>query len=370
VSRKLILKASVSAILVVGLIFVVYHLPLWEELKKSAPSQAVIETRLASVEGLEERLRSLETEMARIRASLSRSKVEVRAEENEGEEEDEGELGPEERWTALESQVSTLEQRLAGLEDDPIRRGHAFLASESADLRREGVDILDRIARFDPEARAAIRKLLRDPSPRVREEAAEVLGDLRDKESFPEMMELLADSEANVRRRAVQALMGIETPEAVPALVDRLTSDQDERVRETAADALGRLKSPQAAQSLLNALKDQSEDVRAQAIASLGEVGAREAAPHLRAMYDQDPGNNRMRLVIALKTLGDEAPFNHEVQRLSRTVEADADAGVRRQAIRDLSALARDSSRQIFTQALQDPNPSVRREAERALRDR
>lgn len=364
-SRKPILKALVSAILLMGLLFLAYKIGVRNNLKGTSPQEKAIETRLASLEGVEDRLRRLEDEIGRIRTGLPAKKGEVSAEDL-GEEA--GELGPEGRWTALESQLSTLEQRMEGLEDDPIRRGHAFLASENAELRREGVDILDQIARFDPEARAAIRKLLKDPSPRVREEAAEVLGDLRDKESLPEMMELLADSEAGVRRRAVQALMGLEAPEAVPALVDRLTLDQDENVRESAADALGRLKSPQAAQSLLHALKDQSEDVRAQAIASLGEVGAREAAPHLRAMYDKDPGNNRMRLVLALKTLGDEAPFQHEVQRLSRTVEADADAGVRRQAIRELAVLARDSSQQIFTQALQDPNPNVRREAERALR--
>jgi hypothetical protein len=74
-----------------------------------------------------------------------------------------------------------------------------------------------------------------------------------------------------------------------------------------------------------------------------------------------------MRLVIALKALGDEAPLQKEVQRLSQMVEKSADAGARRQAIRELAMLARDSSQQVFSQALLDPNPMVRREAERAL---
>ena len=55
-------------------------------------------------------------------------------------------------------------------------------------MRREGVNILRRVARFDPEARAAIRERLSDPSPRVREQAAQKLRDLKDKESAPKVM--------------------------------------------------------------------------------------------------------------------------------------------------------------------------------------
>jgi HEAT repeat protein len=201
----------------------------------------------------------------------------------------------------------------------------------------------------------------------VREQTAQVLRDLGDKESAPEMMELLADSEATIRNRAVQALTAMDASDAVPALAERLSSDQDARVRVSAADGLGRLKSSQATESLLKALKDQSEAVRGEAIASLGEVGAKEAAPQLREIYDQDPGRNRMRLVLALKALGDEVPLQKEVQRLSQLVEKDADALIRRQAIRDLALLARDSAQQVFSQALLDPNPIVRREAERVL---
>lgn len=359
-SGKLIPLASVIVLLAMGLVVLGFQIGARTDVRGTASLRTSIDGCLASVQGLEERLRRLEDGLGQARGS---GKGEPGAEDRG----DEGKLDPEARWTALESQVSTMEQRLGGLEDDPVRRGYAFLASEDAELRREGVNILRRVARFDPEARAAIRKLLRDPSPRVREQTAQVLRDLRDKESTPEMMELLADSEPTVRRRAVQALTTIDAREAVSALGDRLTSDQDDGVRESAADGLGKLKSSQATDSLLKALKDQSEAVRGEAIASLGEVGAKEAVPDLRAIYDQDPGRYRMQLVIALKTLGDEAPFQREVERLSQMVEKDADAGIRRQAIRELAVLARDSAQQVFSQALLDPSPMVRREAERAL---
>jgi HEAT repeat protein len=356
-SRILLLVISVIALM--GSMFLAYRLGALNGDGATTALRTSIDERLAPLQGFEERLRRLEDQLGQMKADRSR-KGDISAEESQGQED---RLGR----TALESKISTMEQRLAGLEDDPVRRGYAFLASESDELRREGVNILKRVARFDPEARAAIRKLLRDPSARVREQTAQVLRDLRDKESAPEMMGLLADSDASIRRRAVQALTAIDAGEAIPGLADRLTSDQDDRVRVSAADGLGKLKASQAAEPLLKALKDQSEAVRREAISSLGEVGAKEAAPYLRAMYDQDPGANRMQLVLALKALGDEAPLEKEVQRLSQMVEKNADAGARRQAIRELAVLSRDSSQQVFSQALLDPSPMVRREAERAL---
>src|SRR5206468_6809390 len=91
------------------------------------------------------------------------------------------------RLAALESALSTLELRVKGLEEDPIRRGESFLESENAELRREGINTLRGVARSDPRTRAALRNLLHDPSSRVREQAAQVLGRLKDRESAPDM---------------------------------------------------------------------------------------------------------------------------------------------------------------------------------------
>ena len=72
-------------------------------------------------------------------------------------------------------------------------------------------------------------------------------------------------------------------------------------------------------------------------------------------------------LLQTAKDLGDESPLQKEVVRLSEVVKTHADDRVRQQAIRDLAALARDSSQEVFSQALEDPSPRVRKEAERAL---
>ena len=131
---------------------------------------------------------------------------------------------------------------------------------------------------------------------------------------------------------------------------------------------LGRLGSPEAAESLTEALKDSNETVRGAAIASLGEIGTASAIPELRAIYDRDPGRYRIRLVQVLRKLGDAAPLQQEVSRLSQLAVSGADERVREQSIRELAALAREASQPIFTQALQDSSPRVRTAAERALR--
>jgi len=314
--------------------------------------------RSASLDGMEERLGRIEREIAALRG--------VRSPGAPGET---GDVAPdaETRLAAIQSSLSTLQQRVEGLEQEPLERGYSYLESENAELRREGIDILARVGRFDPKARAAIRRLLGDPSPRVREQASQRLGNLRDKESAAEMKALLEDPDPATRRRAVQGLAAMDARDAIREIGRTLASDADDRVRETAAGVLRRWKSPEAEESFTKALKDRSEAVRAEAIAALGEIGAASAAPSLREIYDQDPGPHRMRLVLALKSLGDEVPLQKEVGRLTELVKTHADERVRQQAVRELAALARDASQEIFSQAAQDPSPRVRLEAEKAL---
>ena len=356
---KNVFCASMSALGVVALMVIAYQLGQGRNGDTSEAFRAVIGERLASLDGIAERLGRLEEDVASLHDAPSEDALDGA-----------GETAPDAdgRWAAVQSTLSTLQLRIKGLEEDPVRRGYSFIESEDAEMRREGVNILRRVARFDPEARAAIRALLSDPSSRVREQAAQKLRDLKDKASAPQMVALLADPYARARFRAIQALGAMEAHEAAPEIGRNLISDPDDQVRRAAADVLGRLKSPAATEFLTEALKDRNEAVRGQAIASLGETGATSAAPLLRAIYDEDPGSHRRRLVLALKSLGDEVPLQREVGRLADLVTSAADEGVRQRAIRELRILDRDSSQEIFSRALEDPSPRVRREAEKALR--
>lgn len=294
-------------------------------------------------------------------------------------------------------QISDLSRRIEALEEDPINRGYIYATSESAVLRREGINALKQFAGSDPAAREAIRNLLYDPNERVRREAADALGDLGDRESAGLMAELLSDPDAGVRREAIDTFADWGYREASPLVarmlndpqadvrreairalstlnaseagneIARLLSDPSDGVREEAADVLGELKARESTTALLQALNDGNEEVRGEAIASLGEVGAVEAIPYLKDMYQRDPGRHRLRLITAMRALGDEAPFQQEVQRLSGAALSSESPEARRGAIRTLSGFARREAREVFTQALEDPNDSVRREAQRAL---
>jgi HEAT repeat protein len=298
----------------------------------------------------------------------------------------------------LSSRMEILSHRIEALEQDPINRGYVYSGSESAALRRQGILSLKQFAGADPAARETIRNLVHDPNVEVRREAVDALGDLGDRESAGLVAEMLNDPDPGVRREAIDSFAdwghGEATPlisrmlndadenvrrEALRALsalgakqsgaeIARLLSDPSEQVRNDAADVLGQLKSGEGTTALLQALNDPSERVRGEAIASLGEVGAVESLPYLRDLYQRDQGRNSIRLVMAMRALGDEQPYRQEIQRLSGTALSGNNTEARRQAIRTLSWLARDEAKDVLTRALQDPDESIRREAERALR--
>lgn len=302
--------------------------------------------------------------------------------------------------TRLGSRLDDLAYRIQGLEEDPINRGYAYINSESPQLRLEGIAALRRVAQFDSAARESIRNMLYDTNPRVRMEAVDALGDLGDRDAAPLMAQMLSDadpnvrreaidsfadwghkessgliaqmlsdSDANVRREAVTALGTLGASDAGSSL-GQLLSDPSASVREQAADVLGRLKARNASPALIQSLGDSNAEVRGEAIAALGEIGATEAIPYLRDMYQRDTGRDRIRLVTALRSLGDEQPYRQEVQRLSDEALSSSNAGARARAIETLSWFARDQAREIFNRALQDENERVRQQAERALRRR
>jgi HEAT repeat protein len=265
--------------------------------------------------------------------------------------------------------LEDLEMRIQGLEEDPIDRAYAFLRSKNFELRRQGLSTLERIARFDPQAREAIRQMMGDPDPRVRQLAIDTLGDIEDKESATSIAALLSDSSIDVRREAISALARLGAKEQGGEIA-ALLQDAEPGVREQAADVLGQLGYPGASAALIQALSDPNDGVRGQAIASLGETGAKDAIPYLRELYETDPGRNRIRVVRALRSLGDPGPYEAEIRRLTQAATGDPSEGVRRESLRTLGWLAEDRAKPIFQQALQDPSEQVRREAERYLRER
>ena len=90
------------------------------------------------------------------------------------------------------------------------------------------------------------------------------------------------------------------------------------------------------------------------------ETGAKSAAPALRKIYNENPGDNRYSLVRCLKTLGDNEPFNAEFKRLSTQALESEDQNKRTEAIRSLTYFAKSEAKGIFEQLQKDPNKRVR----------
>jgi HEAT repeat protein len=246
------------------------------------------------------------------------------------------------RLARLEARLQVLEARLKGLEEDPVERGFTYASSTSPELRRRGVKALERVARSDPQALEAIRRLLADPEPRVRQEAVESIADLADG---------LSPGDPRLE-------------EAARSLAERL-SDEDPRVRRAAADLLGDLRSPQAALALIASLEDPDREVRRRVIDSLADLEDPAAVPALRALHER--GERSLELALALKRLGDPVPFRSEAERLAQTFSTSQDEGERRKALKVLARQGGEEFRALFTRALSDPSPAVRKEAGEAL---
>ncbi|MGD2091546.1 MAG: M56 family metallopeptidase [Candidatus Aminicenantes bacterium] len=115
-------------------------------------------------------------------------------------------------------------------------------------------------------------ELLKSPSAKVRESAANALGKLGDRRVVPALIETLRDENAVVREHAASALRDLGERRAVPALIEAL-ADEDAVVREHVATALGTLGDKRAVQPLMDTLqKEQNQVVQEHIISALKKL--------------------------------------------------------------------------------------------------
>lgn len=282
------------------------------------------------------------------------------------------------RLARLDDRLEVLEVRTDAQEGDPVDRGYTYLTSKSARMRGEGVELLSRFARSDSQALGAIREMLNDPSPEVREEVLEALQDANDVESLPRVLTLMDDSNGEVRADALQTVSdlmdedqentsGLDRHAVTDSIQGRL-SDGDPDVREAAADVLGELNARGAVPSLVGALSDPEEEVREQAFDSLLEVQDPAARPHLQRLYSEATGEDAVSIAAALRRLGDGAAFEREAARLVEEVHRNPDERARRNAVRALGRYAGEEYREVLNLALDDSSRRVRDAAKRAIR--
>jgi HEAT repeat protein len=101
---------------------------------------------------------------------------------------------------------------------------------------------------------------LSDANPDLREQAAEILGEIKDPRAVPPLVAALEDKESSVRKYAAAALGEIKDSRADQPLIAAL-KDSGSDVRQAAANALGEMDDTRSVTFLLSALNDRNTEV-------------------------------------------------------------------------------------------------------------
>ncbi|HMS85316.1 MAG TPA: HEAT repeat domain-containing protein [Nitrospira sp.] len=230
---------------------------------------------------------------------------------------------------------------------------------------------------------------LRDEDWAIREDAARLLGQLKDPRAVHPLLLLLRDQDRSVREAAVEALRAIGIP-AVEALgiclsegdlavqeaaSSILATIADERVltqlvlalrssdwvvRMHAAQALGRVKSAETVDALIPLLQDKVKAVREEAATALAAIGEA-AIPCLVQALKHDDWLVRLH---AVESLG-KARSPHTVEPLLSVLFNDRDSSVREDAVRALGEIG--DARAVDHLCVTMREPSLRTVAVEAL---
>jgi len=213
-----------------------------------------------------------------------------------------------------------------------------------------------------PEAVRHLLTGLTDENPRLRAEAALMLGRIKDRTAGVPIVKLLTDPEPIVRTAAAEALQHVADDAALAALVRLL---EEPAHRDTAGAVLGRLKDPGALEPLVAMLKSQDPTARRMAAEALEQLAdARSADAWIEAM-----GDPQLR-VIASRSLKRIAELHERIEGILnglRDIEdtvslEEARVGV----VMNLIALGRPAVADLLV-ALEDEHWMVREVAAQAL---
>jgi HEAT repeat protein len=163
------------------------------------------------------------------------------------------------------------------------------LAEEKEAKRRK--ILAQALTAFGRSALATLDRLLRDERWYVVRNAATILGEIRDPETAGRLAALLGHKDERVRREAIRALTRLGTTEAMDVLLVAV-EEGDPDLQRQALLSLGAMKQTKAIPYLLRFLERSDPFVRCLelkrgAVRALGDMGAAEAVPALRALLQQ-----------------------------------------------------------------------------------
>jgi HEAT repeat protein len=181
-------------------------------------------------------------------------------------------------------------------ETDPNKPGY-WVGKLTSKRVQERVEACNRLRKFkDVQDAPKVAALLKDEDPRVKEAAAEAVGEFGDKSLVPELVDAVdytvggatdresrAINEAN--KQIAVALGELGDRKATPALL-KLTRAHETYVRLEAVRSLGELRDPAAVDTLMEIATDENTEpfIAKKAIIALGLIGDPKAVPAIERM--------------------------------------------------------------------------------------
>ncbi len=150
-----------------------------------------------------------------------------------------------------------------------------------------------------------------------RSQAARALGEIKNPETAPALMELLRDADGTVRESVVLALWRIGGPEAATGLTQAL-EDADGLIRSRAARALGEINAEQAVEPLLQ-LAEKDSYARSAAALAIWKISPLKSVKPL-ALWAADDGTAD-EAITALTQLLEQAANAVAVEDLQAVVQ-------------------------------------------------
>jgi HEAT repeat protein len=144
-------------------------------------------------------------------------------------------------------------------------------------------------------------RLLDDPDPKVRKEAARKLRIIGDSRAVPRLLRLLEEEEASdVRQYAIWVLSGIGDHRADPAIVKIAQETEDPKMKMMALFAIGEMQLLLGLPLLVDHANHSDPGIRQIVVNALGMLGSKYAIdPILLALHDPHPAVRRAAVVWA-----------------------------------------------------------------------
>lgn len=209
---------------------------------------------------------------------------------------------------------------------------------------------------------AAIKELAEGAQSSQRVQAAELLGQSRDRRAARPLIAALRDSDPGVQRVAAAALGQLRDPLAVEPLLGILRMNSEPLVRSAAAFALGLIQDRKAVDPLIGALQDSDIGVRMNSALSLGRLGDPRAVEPLLALPHDKEHQACISIALALGQLKSEKAIKPLLDGLN-----DANPDVCRNSSIALVLIGGKGQVDPLITALQSHQPVVRRSAVFAL---